>query len=249
MKHIYAFESLEEAKEYEPVINELKTKLEAYETYLKENFKLIDPPKGIAWTTGELATKTFSENPIPAYTNKDVIFMSPDKHDWRNVYFEMMIEVTDDDIEDYFNREAENLMITVAGHEMTHHIDLFFEDFDGNYIDGIWFEEGMCDYISRKYFLSDDEFKKLYEIEVRLIEYYLDQFGDESIETFGLATYGGSMHYIMFQYWRSFAIVTHLVEEKYGSIDVVFKHYEAWYDNGQKGTLAAHFDIADMYMY
>lgn len=247
MKHIYAFESLAEAKEYETVIQNFKTKLDQFELHLKEHFKLEEPPKGIVWTSGELATETFSEIPIPAYTNKDIVYMSPEKSDWQSLYSNMLIDVFDDEIEDYYKKEAENLIITIAGHELTHHIELFVDDFD-DYGEGIWFEEGMCDYISRKFFLSDSEFKALHDIEVKFIDYYMDQFGDESIENFGTATYDGSLHYIMFQYARSFALVTYLVEEKFGDIHAVFEHYEKWHKNGRKGKLVDHFGVAHLYM-
>ncbi|KIL52486.1 hypothetical protein KP78_00210 [Jeotgalibacillus soli] len=78
MRQIYAFESKEDHKKYHPIIERHSQKLQDYQLISKEKFALISLPKGIGWTTESLATSVLSDVPIPAFTNKDLIYISPD---------------------------------------------------------------------------------------------------------------------------------------------------------------------------
>lgn len=246
MKHVYAFDSLPESAEHKALLNNFKEKLDGYTQYLNENFELEDPPKEFVWAPVEHAPEIFKDMEIPAYTNNDTIYMSPDRDDWKRVFLNMLSDSGIEDAEDYFDTAVDLQMLTIAGHEITHHIEKFFDDFD-DYGEGIWFEEGMCDYLSRKYFLSDEEFKKLHDVELSLVQYYMNEFGDESVESFGSSTYEGSLHYVMFQYWRSFVLVTHLVEEKHEDIDTVFDLYTKWHTAGKKGKLVDYFGVRHLF--
>ena len=70
MRNIYAFEGKEDYIKYQGIIERFSAKLEKYQKIMVEDYELIDPPKGIVWTTEELATSVFADIPIPAYTNK-----------------------------------------------------------------------------------------------------------------------------------------------------------------------------------
>lgn len=85
MKQIYAFEKKEEYEKYQDIIKRFAMKLNEYQKILENEYALTELPKGTLWTTEELATKVFSDIPIPAYTNKDLIYMSPDIEAWRKI--------------------------------------------------------------------------------------------------------------------------------------------------------------------
>jgi len=50
-----------------------------------------------------------------------------------------------------------NHLFTIVAHELTHHSDLFLDEFDDEGAGGIWFEEGICNYLSRKMTLVESE--------------------------------------------------------------------------------------------
>ncbi|GAA4074611.1 hypothetical protein [Amphibacillus indicireducens] len=90
MRNIFAFESQADYIKYEKIIEMFSEKLEKYQKIMVENFELINLPKGIIWTTEDLATTVFSDVPIPAYTNKDLIYMSPDLSSWRKLFIKQL---------------------------------------------------------------------------------------------------------------------------------------------------------------
>ncbi|WP_230199543.1 hypothetical protein [Bacillus testis] len=61
-----------------------------YQKILEQEYALVDIPKGILWTTKELATTIFSVIPIPAYTNKDLIYMTPDIESWQQIFIKQL---------------------------------------------------------------------------------------------------------------------------------------------------------------
>ena len=64
---------------------------------------------------------------------------------------------------------------------MAHHSDLFLDD---AYEEAMWFEEGMVEYISRKYFLSEAEFAAEEEADGLLVELYEKENGILSLNDF-----------------------------------------------------------------
>ena len=74
-------------------------------------------------------------------------------------------------------------------------------------MDSIWFEEGMCDYLARKYILSETEFMEIVNAEAQMIVLFKDKYGHHSLDEFGGESYQGSLTSIMFNYWRSFQAV------------------------------------------
>jgi len=54
-----------------------------YKEYLINQFELKILPKSIVWTSSENATTVFSQVPVPAYTNREIIFMSPSVREWK----------------------------------------------------------------------------------------------------------------------------------------------------------------------
>ncbi|MDT0739587.1 hypothetical protein [Staphylococcus chromogenes] len=59
MKQIYAFETKEEYEKYQSTIERFNKVLDEYQHILKRDYDLVDLPKGILWTSEELATTVF----------------------------------------------------------------------------------------------------------------------------------------------------------------------------------------------
>lgn len=117
----------------------------------------------------------------------------------------------------FYENYSENQLFTIAAHELTHHSDLFVDEFEGERDDSIWFEEGMCEYLPRKLLLSSEEFNEIAAIESRLLGVFKKEYGHRSINDFGSSSYLDSLSSIMFDYWRSFLAVKFLVENRFGN--------------------------------
>ena len=247
MKHIFAFESIEEYKKHESLIQRFSDRLNGYQEILEENFALTEAPKAIVWTSAELATSIFSEIPIPAFTNKDTIYITPDLTAWRKLMIEQLDGKDLPHIQHFYENFSENLLFTIVGHELTHHSDLFVDEFEEERDDSIWFEEGMCEYLPKKLLLSESEFNGITAVETELVEVFTEEYGLRSLDEFGSASYKGSLSSIMFDYWRSFLAIKFLVEERYqNDVRLVFEDYRKWHDGGRKTSLSSYFNIEQM---
>ncbi|MBR5564965.1 MAG: hypothetical protein IKW08_02245 [Roseburia sp.] len=252
MKHIYAVETEKELIEYLKYVKSIEPKLNGYIDFLKREYEVVDLPKTIVWTSGEIATNYISNIPIPAYTNEHRVVMTPVLETWREIYLKQLDKLGDSQkigndvnaICDYY-RDAlsENHMLQILGHELAHHSELFLEDFNSDYSDGIWFEEGMVEYISRQYFLTEEEFEAEVRVNRRLVDLLKERYGNHSLEQFGKSTYEGDYASIFFEYWRSFLAVKQIVEDYKGDIKAVFTSYHRWNEECNGQTLLEWFDI------
>ncbi|WP_230199542.1 hypothetical protein [Bacillus testis] len=139
-------------------------------------------------------------------------------------------------------------MLIILAHELTHHSDLFLDDFDDEREDGIWFEEGMCFYLPRKILLNEKEFNEITYVETELFETFKDEYGNHSLDDFGTSSYQGSLSGIMFDYWRSYLAVKFLVEVSANNdVKLVFEEYHKWDQEGRKVSLAEYFDINSLF--
>ncbi|WP_102027775.1 hypothetical protein [Salirhabdus sp. Marseille-P4669] len=247
MKQIYAFETKEEYEKYQNLIERFNERIKEYQLILEKNFELKNLPKAIVWTSEELATTVFSNIPIPAFTNKDIIYFSPDLSKWRSLFIKQLDGIKNDKIEKFYANMSENQLFTIVGHEITHHSELFVDEFDDEREDSIWFEEGMCDYLSRKFILSEREFNEIANVEIELVDLFKDKYGSHSLDDFGNASYQGSLTSIMFDYWRSFLTVKYLVEEKAYDIGHIFKEYHIWHNEGRKKSLTEFFEVETLF--
>ncbi len=244
IKQVLAFESIEETEKYKSIIDNLLIKLEDYIKLLEQEYRLIDYPKAIVWTTSELATTVFSTVPIPAYTNERFMCITPDIDTWKKIFVALSKDIPNKSISSYYQNISANFLLTMLGHEFTHHSDLFLDDFDDDRYSGIWFEEGMCDYLSRKNLLTNEEFEKISQVEWDYIMYYKNIFKPSSIEEFGSESYSNSMERIMYDYYRSFHTVKKLVEGKgKGDPKKIFELYQNWSNEGSKISLSEYFNI------
>lgn len=247
MRNIFAFENQADYIKYEKIIETFSVKLEKYQKIMVNDFKLIDIPKGIIWTTEELATTVFSDVPIPAYTSKDLIYMSPDLLSWRKLFIKQLAGRKNPKVEKFYENMSENHLFTIVAHELTHHSDLFLDEFNDERVDGIWFEEGMCDYLSRKMTLDEAEFQAITEVELELVGIFKGDYSNRSLDDFGSNSYQGSLTSIMFDYWRSFLAVKFLIEVRANNdIKQIFNEYYKWYKEGRKVPLTEYFELNTM---
>lgn len=248
MKHIYAFEKKEEYEKYQEIIHRFTLKLDDYQKILENEFALGDLPKGILWTNEELATTIFSDLPIPAYTNKNLIFMSPDLVTWRNILVKQLDGKELPDVQRFYENYSENQVFIILAHELTHHSDLFLDEFEDEREDSIWFEEGMCFYLPRKILLSEKEFNEITMAEMKLVDTFKNKYGEHSLDDFGSNSYQGSLSSIMFDYWRSYLAVKYLVEVRANNdVKFVFEEYHNWDKEGRKVPLTDYFGISSFF--
>jgi len=131
IKQIFAFESITEYENYEDEIQLLNNKLNTYKELLINQFGLKVLPKTIVWTSSENATTVFSQVPVPAFTNRETIYMSPSVREWRKFYLSQLEgeELENNDaieyIKEYFQSITINDVFCILAHELTHHIELF----------------------------------------------------------------------------------------------------------------------------
>lgn len=248
MKHIYAFETNEAYVRYEGLINRLQNKLNDYQQILQADYALNDLPKGVVWTTEDLATEVFSSLPIPAFTNEDLIYMCPDITVWRNLLVHQLDNKELPSLHKFYESFTEDHLMVILAHELTHHLDLFIDEFDDVREDSIWFEEGMCFYLPRKILLSKKDLHEITEVETALVEAFQDQYGGHSLDDFGRDAYQGSLSSIMFDYWRSYLAVKYLVEVRANhDVKKVFEAYHQWDREGRKVSLTNYFQVSSLF--
>lgn len=242
MKYIYAVNSYEEFKRFQSFQKFAQPKLEAFLEYLKTNFALSSLPRAVVWTGCETATCLLSDIPIPAYTNDYRTIFCPELQSWKKIYLQQLNETQYNEISAYYEcKLTDNHVLQILGHEFVHHSDFFPE---GEYTSGIWFEEGMCEYISRKYFLSEQEFEEAAHINALLVDRFREQYGEHSLEEFGSATYQRDYSGIFFEYWRSFLAVRRIIDQFDGDVLEVFREYHGWYHSGREKSLAEWFHLS-----
>ena len=106
------------------------------------------------------------------------------------------------------------------------------------------FEEGMCDYLSRKLTLTEEEFKAISKVESTLMTVFQSEYNHLTLDDFGTQTHQASLSSIMYQYWRSFLTIKYLVEEQFNhDIHQVFTTYHEWDKGGRSIPLTEYFGI------
>lgn len=248
MNHLYLVENEEELSRYQRFVHSHQTRLNDYIFWLKSNFAVNELPNAILWTSGNTATNRISNIPIPAYTNDFRTVITSDLDTWRNIYLSQLNGLDDCEavrtIRSYYNDKLNHShILQILGHELAHHSALFLEDFNSELSNGIWFEEGMVEYISRRFFLTAEEFDAEADINQLLVELLASRYGKHSLEKFGASTYEGDYASIFFEYWRSFLAVKGLIDNAQGCIHDVFQSYHEWNRAGTSQTLAQWFGI------
>jgi hypothetical protein len=243
MKSILAFESVHECSKHEELTKRLIKRLQAYEELLKDDYQLNSVPKAVVWTNNELATNVFSSIPIPAYTREDFIYLSPELNVWQKLMIQQLDDKEVPIVRSYYETFSEDHLLEILAHELTHHIDLFMDEFDDIREDSIWFEEGMCFYLPRLHLFDKEHFNTITKIEEELVEAFKNDYGQHSLDNFGTASYAGSLSSIMFDYWRSYLKVKELVDFYDGNVHKLFEIYHNWDKDGRTIPLSQYFNL------
>lgn len=233
MRHLYTVENGDELRAYRTAALRLQPRLEAYVRFLREECAVEELPRAVVWTGREIATELLSGIPVPAYTNEYRVMFCPDPAVWRDIWLCQLDGLAESaavrEIRTYYETAInDDRLLAILGHELAHHSQ-WFPDFDdaGAREGGIWFEEGMVEYIGRRYFLTEEEFAAEARINRLLVELLRDRYGGHSLEDFGAAAYEGDYAGIFFGYWRSFLAVEELVR-RFGGVAEVFRSYREW---------------------
>lgn len=217
--------------------------LNTYSASLEEITSIEEPPRGIVFHDLESATKLYSTIPLPAYTSRDLIHLTPLLETWKEIYLSTTNGVKE--AEDYYQNLQMVDVAELMAHELTHHADFFhseFDDWDEENASDMWFEEGVCFYLPRKLLMSEERFEKVMKVEQRLIEAYKEEYGEYTLDAFGEAGYRGGDNFAysaaFYDYWRSTRTVTKLIEEYcYGDIKKLIRFYREWVEGGEEGRL------------
>lgn len=243
MEFLYAAESAEELAQLQTQSAPIADGLEEYLRYLRTALDVRSLPRCIVWCSAETATGRLSSIPVPAYTNETRTVMCPDVAAWKAIYLHQLDGLSEREAEPlraYYEHLPISALRQILGHEFVHQSEHFPDDEAGE--SGIWFEEGMAEYISRRYFFSASEYAAAREANQHLLHAHAARYGGRSLEDFGAATYAKDYAGIFYDYWRSFLAVEGLVE-RYGSVDAVFKAYRAYLATNREKPLAQWFGL------
>ena len=230
MENLYLVKDETQLAAFRDFVAKNSAKLQDYLTFLKDEFAVYDLPQAIIWSDFDSATQFIREIPVPAYTNDRRMVMTPELTVWKDLYL-LQLENYETShqtraIESHYKSLSGNSLLQIVGHELAHWSEHFLDDFDG-YGAYIWFEEGMAEYISRKYFFTDEEFRVEKACNQSLVKLFQKKHGWHSLNDFGTSTYQGNYASIFYEYWRSFLTVDKLVENL-GSVQAVFDFYHRW---------------------
>lgn len=229
MKYVFAVDGESERIRYKTFLMQHKQRLDVFLEYLQKTYEVHDLPRCVMFANEEIATQLISDIPIPAYTNDYRTIFCPEMAVWQNLYLRQLRGRDSPEIRRYYETGVtENSVLQILGHEFVHHSDLFIDE---AYERARWFEEGMCEYISRKHFLTDTEFAAEARINAALVTRYEEHFGKQALEEFSADTYSGSYEDIFFFYWKSFLAVNRIISEHNGDILGVFRSYSNWFDS------------------
>lgn len=248
MEVSYLVTNGQELRRYQDFFERYRSRLETYIAFLRDHYAVQDLPKVMMLANRRSATEIIRQIPIPAYTNDIRLVMTPDLQVWQDLYvaqlapYEGFWEIAE--LLSHYQNLTENHLLQIIGHELAHWSELFMDDFD-DYDRYIWFEEGMVEYISRRYFLTESEFKAETDANQLLVKLFQAKYGWHSLNDFGQATYEGSIASIFYDYWRSFLTIDRLVETL-GSVEAVFEAYGKWQSSDTDQPLLDWFITQDM---
>ena len=230
MENFYLVKDENQLAAFRDFVAKNAAKLQDYLTFLKDEFAVYDLPQAIIWSDFDSATQIIRKILVPAYTNDRRMVMTPELPVWKDLYL-LQLENYETShqtqaIANHYQSLSENSLLQIVGHELAHWSEHFLDDFDG-YGAYIWFEEGLVEYISRKYFFTDEEFRAEKAFNQSLVKLFQKKHGWHSLNDFGTSTYQGNYASIFYEYWRSFLTVDKLVENL-GSVQAVFDSYHRW---------------------
>lgn len=240
MDYVYAVTTAEEFTAYQSYAGNIHSKLRSYLLFLEKEYHVHQLPKCIVFAGAETASHRISTIPLPGYTNEHRTVFCPDASVWKTIYLKQLEGAEPPEIRRYYETLGENNILQILGHEFVHHSDL---SIDEAYEKARWFEEGMCEYISRKYFLTAEEFQEEARINALLVTRFEARHGVQPLENFCAGTYSESLAAIFCFYWKSFLAVNSLVERFDGNVTAVFRAYRQWYDTAAALPLSEWFHV------
>ena len=195
MENLYLVKEENQFAAFQDFVAKNSAKLQDYLAFLRDEFAVYDLPQAIIWSDFDSATQIIREIPVPAYTNDRRVVMTPELTVWKDLYLLQLenyeISHQTQAIVNHYQSLSENSLLQIVGHELAHWSEHFSDDFDG-YGAYIWFEEGMVEYISRKYFFTDEEFRVEKACNQSLVELFQKKYGWHSLNDFGTSTYQGN---------------------------------------------------------
>ncbi len=202
MEYIYAVRSCSELQRYQTLSEHLNEPLANFLKYIHSAYGVCDLPKAVVLTGEETATKLLSNIPLPGYTNEHRTVFCPDPFVWKRIYLQQLDGAEEPMIRAYYENDLTvNHILQILGHEFVHHSDLFIDD---AWETARWFEEGMCEYISRKFFLTEEEFRQETAINRILVSRFEEHNGQQPLENFSAYTYEETLVTVFYFYWKSF---------------------------------------------
>ena len=249
MKYVYSISDNCELERYQLFVEKHARVISEYVGFISEYYDVKELPEYIVFSNLDMATKVHKMIPVPAYTNEIRTVITPEISVWKKIYLRQLDHYKIDSrvqfVRNYYESMlSENHILQILGHELLHQSELFVEDFNNedSMEEGIWFEEGMVEYISRKYFLTEEEYAIGKKSNQLLSELFEEYFRTDSIECFGQSTFDGSYGAIFYEYWRSFLAVDFLVHKR-GSVEKVFQRYHQWDKQGRVIPLSRWFEM------
>ena len=239
MNYLYLTESAEELYFYQAFAERNVSRIEVFLNYLIETFAVTELPNAVVLTSAHIATKQISDISLPAYTNAFRTIFCPDTNIWRSLYLQQLKYHDDPVIRKYYTAcLTENHTLQILGHEFVHHSDFFLDE---AFEKARWFEEGMCEYISRKWVLTEKEFEEELRINELLTTLYEKSHGIQSVEHFTRDIYEGTLEDIFYFYWKSFLTV-YAVVQRMGDPEAVFREYHRWFREAPDIPLSSWFE-------
>ena len=243
MQYAYSVSNSEELAAYTGFVKKHEQRIKEYVDHITQAYSVVDLPEYLVLSNFDMATKVHGSIIIPAYTNEIRIVITPEVAVWKKIYLKQVENYRNDArvqlIKDYYGQSIDDdVVLQILGHELAHQSELFIDD---TLLDALWFEEGMAEFISRKFFLTDAAFEQEKRANQMLVELFEEQHSTGSIENFGQSTYDGSYASIFYEYWRSFLLVDKLVH-KLGSVESVFEAYHKWHKHGNNYSLSEWFE-------
>lgn len=241
MDFLYAVMNPEELQKFRTFSDQIQIRLQSYLDILEDRYRVTDLPGCIVLASAKTATERISNIPLPAYTNELRTVFCPELPAWCAFYLQQLDGSELPEVRHYYETMlTENHILQILGHEFVHHSELFLDE---AYESARWFEEGMCEYISRRFFLTEEQFQEEARINDLLVEAYDRKWGNHPLEGFCADTYEGSYASIFHFYWISFLAVNRIIQHYNDDIMAVFQAYHRWFESGMSCPLSEWFHI------
>lgn len=236
MKNVFVVADEQQLEAFQEFAHRYQKDLAAYRVFIKEKYKVQDLPVVLLWSDNWTAQHILRDCPLPAYTNDQRIVFNPEKSVWRDLYLKQFDGYNTSSLLDELKQSYDQLtnrhLLQILGHELLHHSEYFLDDWE----EILWFEEGMVEYVSRRYFLTTQEFQMEKERNQKLVQHFEAQHASWPLSEFGQANPSGNYAAIFYDYWRSFLLIDQFVED-FGSVEAVFDHYHIWDREGRQVSL------------